>query len=301
MMTSLPLADCSTMLGIDPKTLRNFLKQARLPLQAHPTDARIKCLTLQQVQQLATLHDRPLQSPVPATLEDRVSTPPSPGRPATPSLESEAAPAQATPPLPTSFRQEVDLIQKLSCLERSVTAMQEHLTQLALAVLQERSERYEQRITHLEACLQQARGCPAPLQVSSTATTSGQLEDQPPGKLRLLPVELQARSRLIPLIEYGTQGRYVIICPREGELSLTPDSPEWFDWLASLSCFRFVGPQGRFTANRQSDRHGPTRYWRAHRCIHSRPYKHYLGTTDHLTIARLEQVAAILQSHLDSL
>jgi hypothetical protein len=90
----------------------------------------------------------------------------------------------------------------------------------------------------------------------------------------------------------------VVICPQEGELPLTPDSPEWFDWLASLSSFRFVGQQGRFTAYRHSR---PSRSWRAHRCIHQRTYKQTLGVTDYLTIQRLEQVAATLQSHMASL
>lgn len=42
------------MLGIDPKTLRNWLRHAHLHFVAHPTDARLKCLTPEQVQQLAT-------------------------------------------------------------------------------------------------------------------------------------------------------------------------------------------------------------------------------------------------------
>jgi len=66
---------------------------------------------------------------------------------------------------------------------------------------------------------------------------------------------------------------YVIISSLEGELHLVPDSSEWFDWLASLASFRFVGKLGRFTAYRESSRRGPTRSWRAHRCMHTRHYK----------------------------
>ncbi len=40
----------------------------------------------------------------------------------------------------------------------------------------------------------------------------------------------------------GAQSQYVAVCPRLGVLSLVPDSPAWFDWLARLSSFRFVGP-----------------------------------------------------------
>ena len=60
-MTTLPLLDCSEMLTIDPKTLRHWLRQAGIPLQPHPTDARVKCLTMEQVQALAALHGRALK------------------------------------------------------------------------------------------------------------------------------------------------------------------------------------------------------------------------------------------------
>ena len=59
-MTPIAQMECCTMLGIDPKTLRNWLRHAHLPFVAHPTDARLKCLTPEQVQQLATLHARPI-------------------------------------------------------------------------------------------------------------------------------------------------------------------------------------------------------------------------------------------------
>lgn len=62
-MTTIPLTDCCTMLGIDPKTLRHWLHQAQMPLHVHPTDARIKCLTSEQVQQLAVVHARPFALP----------------------------------------------------------------------------------------------------------------------------------------------------------------------------------------------------------------------------------------------
>jgi hypothetical protein len=51
-------------------------------------------------------------------------------------------------------------------------------------------------------------------------------------------VEVRARSRVTALIEYGAQGQFVAVCPRQGVLSLVPDSPQWFDWLAQLASFR---------------------------------------------------------------
>ena len=60
MMTTLPLADCSRMLGIHPKTLRHWLKQAGVPLAAHSRDARIKCVAEEHLLEVARRHGRPL-------------------------------------------------------------------------------------------------------------------------------------------------------------------------------------------------------------------------------------------------
>jgi hypothetical protein len=84
-------------------------------------------------------------------------------------------------------------------------------------------------------------------------------------------------------------------------LHLVPDSPEWFEWLATISSFRFVGQQGRFTAYRDTKHRCPTRSWRAYRYIHQRNYKCSLGVTDALTLACLEQAAATLQAHMPAL
>ena len=97
--------------------------------------------------------------------------------------------------------------------------------------------------------------------------------------------------------EYEAQGLSVLLCSQDGALSFTTDSLEWFDWLASLTSFRFIGPQGRFSAYRE----GQTRSWKAYRTFHGRSHKRSLGTTDRLTIARLELVAASLQSEMTSL
>ena len=114
-----------------------------------------------------------------------------------------------------------------------------------------------------------------------------------PFQRSLQPGELQARARVIPRVEMGAAGSYVLICPHEGELAFAPDSLAWFEWLCSLSSFRFVGHSGRFTAYREGQRS-----WRAYRTFHGQNYKQSLGTTDHLTVARLEQVAGMLQSRL---
>src|SRR5258708_39340688 len=60
-MTPIAQMECCTMLGVDPKTLRNWLRHSGMQFVGHPPDARLKCLTPEQVRQLATLHARPLQ------------------------------------------------------------------------------------------------------------------------------------------------------------------------------------------------------------------------------------------------
>jgi hypothetical protein len=93
---------------------------------------------------------------------------------------------------------------------------------------------------------------------------------------------------------------YVIMSAQEGEVQVPPDSRAWFDWLATLSSFRFVGPVGRFTAHRGYKQGQQTRYWSASRSVRRHTYKHYLGLTESLTIANLEQTAASLQADIDA-
>jgi hypothetical protein len=291
-MTLLPQLDCCTLLGIDPKTLRQWVRQAHLQFVPHPTDARLKCLTQLQVQQLAAQHARPLPWPA--------STPP--GLP-----EPFPAPESLTPLPPCAdsgslgVSEVAALTQQLARLERSVTTIQEQMSALVLEVAHDRQRCAEQRLSVLEALVQHLLAS-APLPPVVPQTSEVNLAEAAPGPgRRLLPAEVRARSRVTPLIEYGAQGCYVLVCPREGTLPFAPDSPEWFDWLATLTSFRFVGQQGRFSAHRDTERGQRTRSWRAYRTIHQHAYKYYLGTTDHLTLAALEQAAATLQAYDDAL
>jgi hypothetical protein len=281
-MTPITQTDCCTILGIDPKTLRNWLRHANMPFATHPTDARLKCLTEAQVQQLATLHDRPLSSPLPAHSGQ----------------ENEALLRPTTYPLPNSCPPEADLGQALVRLQAHVTTMQEQLTQLALELLRERELRSEQRLSVLEALVQPAMGSHPSPQVPAE-TTVADLPDAKPSRERRSPLAAKARghSRVLPLIGYAATGTYVVICPVVGELSFSPDSPEWFAWLATLHSFRFLGQQGRLSTYRHKGRS----CWMAYRRIHGRRYEYALGSTEHLTIDRLEQMASTLQSHVPSL
>src|SRR5215470_3747784 len=55
-MTLLPVADGARLLGIHPKTLHHWLKEANLPLAIHPTDARIRCMAQEHLLEAAKRH-----------------------------------------------------------------------------------------------------------------------------------------------------------------------------------------------------------------------------------------------------
>jgi len=57
-MPTVPFTQVAHMLQVDAKTLRQWIKQANLLLQPSPTDARVKCLTDEQLHQLAAVHGR---------------------------------------------------------------------------------------------------------------------------------------------------------------------------------------------------------------------------------------------------
>ena len=185
-------------------------------------------------------------------------------------------------------------------LEAKVLTLQEQLTQLTLELLRERSERSEQRLSALEALLSAHPGRSSSAQELMPLVEPRAHRPLAPQRA-LQPAELRARSRVLARVEYGAQGRYVLICPQDGALAFTTDSPEWFDWLASLTAFRFVGPPGRFSACRACEKGQYTRCWAARRWFHGHDFWHYLGVTDRLTLASLEQAAAALQARVDAL
>ena len=280
MMTLLPVTTGAQLLGIHPKTLYHWLAEANIPLVAHATDARLKCLELQHLARIARLHDRPL-----------------PEQPSVPVVPEEQAPLVSLP-----ARTEGDLVQKLSGLETKVATLQEHLTGLALALLHEREGALEHRLTALETLITELAAklpmaaSPPEQQVTATTDVPG---IAPQGSPVRTVAKQRARSRQSTLIEYGADGSYVVMSAQEGKLNLMPDSPEWFAWLASLTSFRFLGQTGRFTAYRECNHGKLMRSWTAHRSMHQRRYKRGLGITDQLTIARLEQMAATLQAEAD--
>jgi hypothetical protein len=277
-MTLLPLRQGSTLLGIDPKTLRHWMQQAKLPVHPHPSDARIKCLTSGQIEQLAALHGRPLDLPaVPARLD----------------------PAQGSPPIPPerlAAQAEPDLFSRLAHLETQVALLQQQLVGLALQLLQERTERYEHRLHTLETRIPpsaQHQRSGSALQPATRAQRSQ--PDRPLSTRRTHPAKGRPRA-ILPLIEYTADGTYIVICPHQGELALVPDSPEWFAWLETISSLRFLGQQGRWSAYRDKGR--ASCCWFAYRRINGHQYVRALGSPHQLTLARFEEMAATLQSHV---
>jgi hypothetical protein len=260
-MTIISLTDCCRQLAIDPKTLHHWLAQTQLTLEPHPSDARLKGLTRDHLLLLATAHHRSL----PALPEER----PAPA-PTSPPAES--------PPLP---RELLDLLRTLTELPAQIAALQQQVAGLTQLV-------HQPPITASHAHEGEALvGAPTAVKVAARARPSASSATKRPG----------SPAHVLPLIEYGTHGHYVVICPKQGLLPLEPDTPPWFAWLATLSSFRFVGKQGRLTAHREVERL-PRAAWRAHRQIRNHTYNLRLGSTEGLTMAALEQAAAALQAHL---
>jgi hypothetical protein len=281
-MTLVPFADCCLYLGVDPKTLRLWLKAANLSCCLHPGDARLKCLTPSQLQQLADLHGRCLPHALPEASEDAascssLSSPPS-QPPSAPGPEARIPSAAA------------DLRHQVTRLQTQVATLSEQVTELALMLLREQQAPWQECTAHLKPPLPSA----STQLVSPSQPNADALSLHPcvPGPSAASSARTPASSRAVPLIEYWSEGTYGVISPSEGILALIPDSPQWFDWLATLSSFRFIGQQGRLSASRNKGRTS----WMAYRRIHGQCYAYGLGQTAYLTIARLEQMAATLQS-----
>jgi LuxR family transcriptional regulator, maltose regulon positive regulatory protein len=82
-----------------------------------------------------------------------------------------------------------------------------------------------------------------------------------------------------------------------GKTAVSPpislDSPEWNDWLTNHDQFKFKGVAGHFSARREN-RHNNNNYWYAYRRRAGTLNKVYLGKSEEITLARLEQAATHL-------
>src|SRR5215467_15508127 len=82
---------------------------------------------------------------------------------------------------------------------------------------------------------------------------------------------------------------------RNVALDVVPGSTTWFAWLAEVSSFAFAGQAGTYTARKEATQRGD-RYWYAYLRTGQKLTKKYLGKTADLTLARLEEVAGVLQA-----
>jgi hypothetical protein len=258
-MTIVSVTEAAHRLGIDAKTLHRWLAEAQLPLHHHPGDGRKKGLSDEHLQTLARLHQRSL-APL--------------------SPEPSARQAFEEPELSAAL---LALPERLSALHAQIAAVQQQVADL----------------THL---LQQPAGqlvSPPPAQ--QTKTTRPPSRPAPPtphSRPAASPAAKTPRQpvHVIPRVEYGSEGRYVVICPKRGVLPFEPDTREWFAWVAEQDSFRFVGKAGHFTAHHEW--RVPKGAWRAHRHLRNRVYIQRLAPNQELTIAVLEQAAEALQAHL---
>lgn len=268
-MTIMSLADCSRVLAIDAKTLRRWLRLAHISVQADPLDARLKCVTSEQVQQVAATHRRTL----PESSEHLFSVGPS--LPSTPSdvrgasVRSSVV-SEVSGPL-------VELTQQLSSLQAQVALLQQQLVLLSEHVQKEQ------------------QGHPRVIKAFENPSLEMSAESSLDKESVPASIDRRKHPRVLPLVEYGAQGNSVVISPEEGLLSFELDSPEWFAWLSTLPSFRFVGQHGRFTAFRGYQCSPGTSWW-AHRQIRNHSHRRRLGLPASVTIASLELAASSLQA-----
>ena len=269
-MTIVSLTDCCRLLAIDAKTLRRWLSLAHISVQAHPLDARLKCVTWEQVQQVAATHRRIL----PESSEQHFQAEPSPL-----STPPDVRSASVLAPVVSDVSAHImDLTQQLGSLQAHVATLQHQLSLLTEQLQKEQ----EWRTSHVST-------------FKDESLESSQDKESAPASTHSASIDRRKHPHVLPLVEYGTQGKYVVISPEQGRLSFEPDSPEWFAWLSTLPSFRFVGQHGRFTAFR-GYQCSPSTPWWAHRQIRNHSHKHRLGTTASVTIECLELAATSLQA-----
>jgi hypothetical protein len=259
-MTLVSLTQAATRLGIDAKTLHHWLAEAHLPLHCHPHDGRKKGVSSEHVQVLARLHQRSL---VPLSPETPA---PVPGE---------------LPPLPATL---LALPERLDVLQAQLAALQQQVADLTcLLQLHKQEPASPAAPTQQRSAVRHpSKPTPAPHRARPAASAPAKSPPRP--------------THVIPRVEYDRQGRYVVICPKQGLLPLEPETPEWFAWLATQSSFRFVGKLGRLTAHHEW--RVPKGAWRAHRQIRNHSYTLRLAPTQELTMAVLERAAEALQAHL---
>jgi hypothetical protein len=313
-MTLMSLADGCRLLAIDPKTLRRWLRLAHLSVQAHPSDTRLKCVTREHLEHVAGMHRRTL----PEASESLVSPAPSAlGEGSTASVWSSVA-SEVSGSM-------TELGQQLSSLQSQVAMLQHQLALLTEQIPKEGQWCISSIKLSVESSPDISVESSPDISVESSPDISVEsspdisvesspdisvesspdisvesspdtsVESSPEKETILASIDRRKHPHVLPLVEYGAKGTYVVISPEEGVLSFEPDSPEWFAWLSTLPSFRFIGKGGRFTAFRGYQSTARTSWW-AHRQIHNHSQRRRLGLTDSVTLDCLELAASSLQA-----
>jgi hypothetical protein len=193
-------------------------------------------------------------------------------------LSGSEQPAPVPPPtLPASL---LALPEQLSAMQAELVTLQQHVAALTRLLTESKPE----PVQKLPATRPSSTAKPKAQPAHSAKTFAAKTKT--PAK----PVHV------IPRVEYGEDGRYVVICPKKGLLPLEPDTEAWFAWVREQDSFRFVGKGGHFTAHHEW--RVPKGAWRAHRHLRNRVYTQRMAPNHELTIAVLEQAAQALQAHL---
>lgn len=95
-------------------------------------------------------------------------------------------------------------------------------------------------------------------------------------------------ARATPGVQQG------LLKTHDGALEIAVDTPEWFAWLAEHRVFRFAALPGNFTARRE--RRAAGWYWYAYRRQRGSLRSIYLGKTEELTLARLNDASSALHA-----
>ena len=120
-MNLFSLSDCCHLLAIDPKTLRRWMSLFQWETLPHPSDARIKCVTSDMLQQLAATHRRALPDRPGTHFQQEISAN------APPSAGSSSVLADA----PTDFPLNDSLLKQLGSLQTQIATLQHQLTRLS--------------------------------------------------------------------------------------------------------------------------------------------------------------------------
>ena len=290
-MTMVSLTDCCRLLAIDPKTLHRWMSLSHLSAQPHPLDARLKCVTREQVQQLAMTHRRTLPESSEQHFQPETSAPSTP---------SDVIRASVLSSVVSDVSVHITaLTQQLGSLQAQVATLHHQLALLTEQWQKEQQWRTCVTKTFLDKSQESSLDKSQESSLDKSQESSlGKSQESSLDKEPALPspsIDRRKHPHVLPLVEYGAQGKYVMISPEQGMLSFEPDSPQWFAWLSTLPSFRFVGQQGRFTAFR-GYQCSPSTPWWAHRQIRNHSHKRRLGTTASVTIESLELAASSLQA-----